>query len=246
VKLRDYLDTYMQLPWSPEQIVRRLAHEAGLQSVSSPTIYTHIRSVYGRQLEYELQRAKQKRTRKSQRTLIALEDRILIDKRLEVANMRMQYGHWEGDFMVSGMQYPKTSLFVLYERVSQYTCVRKVTARTTEQVEDTLAASIHRLGPFKSLTLDNDIAFARHAILSELLSCPIYFCRPYHSWEKGGVENANHLIRRFIPKGCNIANYTNKDIARIEQWMNTVPRKILGYRTATAVMEESQRKASHL
>jgi len=245
VKLRDYIDTHLRLAWSPEQIAGRLAHEAGLQAVSSPTIYTYIRSAYGRQLEYELQLAKKKRQRKSQRKVTALEDRVFIDKRPEAANVRAQYGHWEGDFIVGGKQYPKTSLLVLHERVSRYTYVRKIRARTTAQVEHTLAEAIRLLGPFKSLTLDNDIAFKRHAKLSELLACPIYFCQPYHSWEKGGVENANRLIRRFVPKGCNIGSYTSKDIATIEHWMNTVPRKILGYRTATEVLEEYKKEAVH-
>lgn len=243
VKLRDYIDTHLRLNWSPEQIAGRLAHEAGLKPVSAPTIYKYIRSVYGRQLEYELQLARQKRTRKSQRQMTALEDRVFIDERPEAANVRAQYGHWEGDFIVGGKQDPKTALLVLHERVSRYTHIRKIQARTAEQVEQTLVEAIRCLGPFKSLTLDNDIAFQRHAKLSKLLHCPIYFCQPYHSWEKGGVENVNRLIRRFVPKGCTIATYTNQDIARIEHWLNTMPRKILGYHTAAEVMEEYKEEA---
>lgn len=245
VKLRDYIDTHLRLHWSPEQIAGRLAHEAGLKPVSSPTIYKYIRSAYGRQLEYELQLAKKKRSRKSQRNVTALEDRVFIDERPEAANVRAHYDHWEGDFIVGGKQYPKASLLVLHERVSRYTYVRKIQARTTAQVERTLAEAIRLLGPFKSLTLDNDIAFQRHARLSALLNAPIYFCQPYHSWEKGGVENANRLIRRFVPKGCNIASYSSQDIARIEEWLNTTPRKILGYRSAMEVMEAYKQEAAH-
>ncbi len=244
MKLRDYIDTHLRLQWSPEQIAGRLAHEAGLKPISAPTIYKYIRSPYGRQLEYELSLARQKRTKKSQRKVTALKDRVFIDKRPEAANVRAQYGHWEGDFIVGGKHYPKTSLLVLHERVSRYTYVQKISARTAKQVEDRLAEAVRRLGPFKSLTLDNDIAFARHTKLSQLLEAPIYFCQPYHSWEKGGVENANRLIRRFVPKGCNIARFTHKDIAYVENWINTVPRKILGYHTAREMNEKLKQEAA--
>lgn len=243
MKLRSYIDTHLRLAWSPEQISGRLAHEVGFEPVSTPTIYKYIRSPQGRQLEYELQLAKKKRTKKSQRKVTALTDRIFIDKRPEAANVRAQYGHWEGDFIVGGKKYPKTSLLVLHERVSRYTYIRKISARTAKQVEDTLADAVAKLGPFKSLTLDNDIAFRRHLDLSKALEAPIYFCQPYHSWEKGGVENANRLIRRFVPKGCNIAKFTNKDISNIENWINTVPRQILQFKTATEVLNDYKKEA---
>jgi transposase, IS30 family len=50
--------------------------------------------------------------------------------------------------------------------------------------------------------------------------------------ERGSNENANKLIRRFIPKGASISKLKNKDIQRIENWMNNYPRRILGYRCA--------------
>ncbi len=245
MKLRDYIDTHLRLQWSPEQIAGRLAHEAGLTPVSAPTIYTYIRSPYGRQLEYELQLAKQRRKRKSQRQVTKLEDRLFIDQRPQAANTREQYGHWEGDFIVGGKHHPKTSLLVLHERVSRYTYIRKVSARTTKQVEDTLAAAIRQLGPFKSLTLDNDIAFQKHAGLSQQFDLPIYFCQPYHSWEKGGVENANRLIRRFIQKGSNIARWSHADIAAIHDLMNKLPRKILDDQTAEEVYTIYREETTH-
>ncbi len=246
MKLREYIETKLLIDdWSPEQIAGRLAHEAGLEPVSAPTIYKYIRSVYGRQLEYELQLAKQKRTKKHQRKVTRLEGRVFIDKRPEAANTRSQYGHWEGDFIVSGKHYGSTSLLVLHERVSRYTYIQKMSARTAKQVEDKLAAAIHQLGPFKSLTLDNDVAFQRHLKLSQLLEAPVYFCQPYHSWEKGGVENANRLIRRYVPKGCDISRYNADDIAEIARRINGKPRKILGYQMASEVYANYQKEALH-
>ena len=246
MKLREYIETKLLVDdWSPEQIAGRLAHEAGLAKVSAPTIYKYIRSPYGRQLEYELELAKHKRKARHQQKVTALVDRIFIDQRPEAANARAQYGHWEGDFIVSGKKYGTTSLLVLHERVSRFTYICKINARTAQEVEDVLAEAVRQLGPFKSLTLDNDIAFRRHVELSALLKAPIFFCWPYHSWEKGGVENVNRLIRRYVPKGCDISMYTDEDIARFERLINGKPRKILEYRTAREVYEDYKMEAQH-
>ena len=54
---------------------------------------------------------------------------------------------------------------------------------------------------------------------------------PYCLFEKGTNERHNGLIRRFIPKGKRISDYSQDDIAFIEEWMNTLPRRILNYKT---------------
>jgi len=244
MKLREYIETKLLVDdWSPEQIAGRLAQGLGLESVSTPTIYKYIRSVYGRQLEYELQLAKQKRKKKHQRKVSQLEGRVFIDKRPEAANDRSQYGHWEGDFIVSGKAYGNVSLLVLHERVSRYTLIARVEARTVKNVEDILLECLPALGPLRSLTLDNDIAFRRHDELSELINAPVFFCQPYHSWEKGGVENVNRLIRRYVPKGCDISKYSQREIWDMQHLINGKPRKILGYKTAREVYLENRQEA---
>lgn len=66
----------------------------------------------------------------------------------------------------------------------------------------------------------------------------VYFTHPYSSYEKGTNEKHNGLIRRFIPKGRRISDYDLNDIAFIEEWMNTLPRKILGYKTPEELFEK--------
>lgn len=244
MKLREYIETKLLVDdWSPEQIAGRLAQGLGLKPVSTPTIYKYIRSVYGRQLEYELQLAKQKRKKQHQRKVSQLEGRVFIDKRPEAANDRSQYGHWEGDFIVSGKAYGNVSLLVLHERVSRYTLIARIEARTVKNVEDILLECLPVLGPLRSLTLDNDIAFRRHDELSELINAPVFFCQPYHSWEKVGVENVNRLIRRYVPKGCDISKYSQREIWDIQHLINGKPRKILGYKTAREVYLENRQEA---
>jgi transposase, IS30 family len=246
MKLREYIETKLLVDdWSPEQIAGRLAQGIGLEPVSTPTIYKYIRSVYGRQLEYELDLAKQKRRKKHQQKVTKLEGRVFIDMRPEAANDRSQYGHWEGDFIVSGKAYGNVSLLVLHERVSRYTLIARIEDRTIQNVEDVLLECLPALGPLKSLTLDNDIAFKRHLELSELINAPVYFCQPYHSWEKGGVENVNRIIRRYVPKGCDISKYTKREIWDMQHLINGMPRKILGYKTAREVYLHNQQEAQY-
>jgi IS30 family transposase len=46
------------------------------------------------------------------------------------------------------------------------------------------------------------------------------------------------MIRRFVPKGVDIADFSDKEIQEIEDWMNNYPRKILGYKTANQAAQE--------
>lgn len=54
----------------------------------------------------------------------------------------------------------------------------------------------------------------------------VYFCHPFCSGERGSNENNNKLIRRFIPKGANIGDWTETQIKEIESFMNNYPRKL--------------------
>jgi IS30 family transposase len=244
MKLREYIDScLLDRDWSPEQIAGRIAKETGMQPVSSPTIYKYIRSAYGRKLEHELNLAKKKRTKRHQRKVTKLEGRVFIDARPEAVSMRQQYGHWEADFIVSGKNYGTGSLLVLHERVSRYTIIRRLDGRTIKEVEDALVAMTSSIGPFKTLTIDNDIAFARHFKLSEIVGAPVFFTHPYHSWEKGGVENANRLIRRYIPKGCDIAQYSHEEVQKVQDWMNGLPRKVLDYQTSNELYASYKQQA---
>jgi len=65
----------------------------------------------------------------------------------------------------------------------------------------------------------------------------VYFAHPYTSCEQGSVERNNGLIRRFIPKGKQIDSYSDEQISQIEIWCNSLPRKLLGYRTPDDLFE---------
>lgn len=237
MRLEAYIKKHLKQGWSPEQIAGRLAKECHLASVSHTTIYKWLRSVHGRQLEHELDLIKKKRPKSKKPKVVQLEGRVFIDERSPLVNERKRYGDWEGDFIVSGKKY-KTALLVLHERKSRYVLLKKVKHKTTKEVEEALVEIIKPLKSFKSLTLDNDIAFVHHEKISDDLGTPLFFCHPYASWQKGGVENTNLLIRRWIPKGANIDDWNDEEITKIEHWLNTLPRKILNFKTPLEIMLE--------
>jgi IS30 family transposase len=91
----------------------------------------------------------------------------------------------------------------------------------------------------KSITYDNGSENILHVEINKILNTKSYFCRPYHSWEKGSVENTNGIIRRFFPKGTNFDNISTDDITAIENWLNNRPRKCLNYLTPQEVFNST-------
>ena len=109
----------------------------------------------------------------------------------------------------------------------------RLMGKTAAETVSTMMAVFGRLsGPMRgSVTFDNDTAFARHTMLKGMLSATTYFCDAYASWQKGGVENANGRIRRWIPRKTDLDEMTDEDIQEIAMTLNLTPRKCLGYRS---------------
>jgi len=243
IELRNYVEKKLKEEWSPEQIAGRLKEiDKHIKYASHNAIYKFIHSSYGKidgnkLTKYLKYRNRKYRKRKSK--LKKLQDRTFIDNRPNIINNRERYGDWEGDFIVSGKR-GKGVLLVLHERKSRYIIIRKIMSRKTKVVNDYMKNMIGGLIHFESLTLDNDISFTKHKQLSSMLDAPIYFCHPYHSWEKGGVENSNKLIRYYVPKGTDISRFSIENIERIEYKLNNKPRKCLNYKSSLEVMKEEK------
>lgn len=234
-ELRNYVKEKLKDDWSPEQISGRIKEvDKDIKYIGFKGVYKFIYSPYGRQLENCLRYRGKKRRKKSGK-LKPIENRTFIDKRPEITNKRERYGDWEGDFIVSGKD-GKGVLLVLHERKSRFPIIEKVMSRKTSVINRYIYEMTGIFVHFNSLTLDNDVSFSKHQELSEMLNVPIYFCHPYHSWEKGAVENTNQLIRRYVPKGADISNYTKKEIRDIETKLQNRPRKCLNFKTPLEVM----------
>lgn len=235
-RLRDYVEENIRRDWSPEEIAGRLKNvDQGITYASRGAIYKYIYSVYGRNIEKYLRDKGKKKKGKKREKVTQLENRTFIDDRPRIVGERERFGDWEGDFIISGKN-GKGALIVLHERKARYTVIKKIMTRSCKKVNQCLQEMIGIFIYFNSLTIDNDISFRKHKELSLMLGSSVYFCHPYHSWEKGGVENTNKLIRQYIPKSSDISKYSDQYIKEIEMRLNNRPRKCLEYLTPLEVM----------
>jgi len=238
-RLRDYVEENLKQDWSPEEVAGRLKEvDKHIKYASRGAIYKFVYSVYGRLLEQRLRYKGKRRKRPKRQKVSQLKNRVFIDKRPKIVAKKQRYGDWEGDFIVSGKS-DKGVLIVLYERKAMYVVIRRLMTRSCAVVNRYVNEMTGGFVYFNSLTIDNDISFRKHEELSGLLGAPVYFCHPYHSWEKGGVENINKLIRQYIPKGSDISKYNDGYIREIETKLNSRPRKGLKYKTPLEVMLEN-------
>ena len=234
--LRELVVSRLKEGGSPQQIAGRLKKAAGRCIVCHETIYAYLYSQSGKaqklyQLLHKKRRFRYPRIqRKRQKTALEAE-KTRIDQRHNEINQRQSFGHWEGDLVLFSRQY--CHLITLRERQSRYVVAIKSNSRKPQQTADTLVRYMkkHVNSQIHSLTLDNDISFTQHPAMAEGLAAEIYFCEPYKSWQKGAIENANGLIRRYLPKRTNIDNYNQEDIEKIIDKLNNQPMRCLGYKT---------------
>ena len=137
---------------------------------------------------------------------------------------RTRYGDWEAD-LIEGTQ-GSGYILSLYERKSRF---GKLVKLNTKSSEATTRGLIGQLEGYKveTITYDNGLEFSGHLEVSRAPGAKSYFCKPYHSWEKGGVENYNGLVRQYLPKGTSFTDLTAERLKKIEEEINRRPRKIL-------------------
>jgi len=239
-KLRDLVEKMLYDDNSPANIAGRIAnHEKHLPSVSQDSIYRYISSVYGRRIEYYRQTKKTRRKRRRVKTK-KLEKRTFIDQRPKTIDLRQKIGDAEADFIVSGKT-GRGIILVVADRKTRNVFLEKIAEVSIENVHRSFLKIKQRFPEMKTITTDNDLLFKKHLELEKILAVKIYFCHPYHSWEKGTVENINKYIRRDIPKSSNLSKYSKKFILETENKLNRRPMKCLNYLTP-AEMFVSERK----
>jgi IS30 family transposase len=217
--------------WSPEQIAGWLkaANEPGLRGVCTETIYAFLYRV--RQKAEELWRYLTRR-RRTRRPMRARRSRATINNR---ASNREETGHWDADLIICKRTRP---VLVLHERKSRLTLAARLTGKTAAETVAVMMSVFRRLDPTvrKSVTFDNDATFAQHGLLRSMFNMTTWFCDAYASWQKGGIENANGRLRRWLPRHLDIDALNDEDIQDIVFTANLTPRKCLGYKTPFQAM----------
>jgi len=239
--LKKFVDKHLYDDQSPRAISGRIKNqEKKLTFVSKDSIHRYIHSVYGRRIEYHHQKRRQRR-RKKRPEYGKLDGRTFIDKRPKYIDKRQRLGDAEADFIVSGKT-GKGSLLVVVDRKTRMAFIEKISKASVLNVHKVFSKIKQRFPEMKTITTDNDILLQKHKELEVLLKVKIYFCHPYHSWEKGTVENTNKYIRRDIPKGSNISSYSRSFIRKLEQKLNRRIMECLKFKTPAEALREERKK----
>jgi len=234
--LKKEVDARLMDDQSPQAIARRITHrEKHLPPISKNAIYRYIASPYGRKIEIH-RRGRKKPWQPKRGSKKKLSDRTFIDQRPRYIDDRDRIGDFEADFILSGRS-GKGILLTVADRRSRVAFIEQILGVTIPNVHRAFLKIKERFPEMKTMTTDNDLLFAWHKELEKLLSIKIYFCHPYHSWEKGTIEHVNGVIREDIPKGSDISKYSKRFIAKIEAKLNRRPMEVLKDLTPQEVLD---------
>ena len=164
-----------------------------------------------------------------------------IDERPEIVDSRTEEGHWEGDTVVGKRNGKESVILTLLEKKTQNYIAIRIPGKTSEAVNAAMERLHEEFGEkfsqvFKTITVDNGAEFADFAQI-EKYGSKVYFAHPYTSWERAQNERHNGLLRRYVPKGVSIENFSEEDILWAADALNSLPRKNLGYCTPEELFE---------
>ena len=234
-ELRQYIIDGLEKHWNPDEISGRMKEEKKPWYASKTAIYEWLQSVYGQRYcihLYTQRYHRRKRIKKTERIMIPA--RIGLEQRFLGATNRTRYGHWERDTIVS-RQGCSGGISVGLERKARLVIAEKVKTMSVAEHNEAVQKQKQRYKTL-SVTYDNGLENRGH----QELKIPTFFCEPYSSWQKGGVENANKMIRHYFPKGTNFREVSQKKIDQVVSIINNKPRRILGYQTALEVAEKAR------
>lgn len=227
--------------WSPDSIAGYLRNEQSvLPKVGKDQIYAWLYSSYGQPYCQHLlsKRYHPKPRAKSKTDRVMIPDRVSITERPLSVEDRQEAGHWEGDTVVSGKRtHSKAALAVTQERTTRF--IGATLIPNLKPVSFTNATNDMLTGKRAlTLSLDNGIENKDHKNITAATGTAVYFCDPYSSYQKGGVEHANKMLRRYLPKGCDLNNFTQAQVDDFVATINRKPRRCLGYKSALQLAEE--------
>jgi transposase, IS30 family len=234
--IKHEVEARLRIKHSPDQISKTLALSD--LKVSHETIYQHLAGDRrtGGDLSANLRiNGKRRYRRRSKIGRVGkIPNRVDIAERPTIISERKRYGDWEADLIQGGSG--SGFLLSVYERKSR---IGKLDLLPDKGSAETMKAIVTVLHGHKvnSITYDNGLEFAMHELVNELLECESYFCKPYRSWEKGGVENYKGLVRQYFPKGHDFATITPKRLAEVEDEINNRPRNVLSYQSPNDLLD---------
>jgi len=243
-KRQKHIVSRLQVGDSPEQISGRLRFEGRNDLYVCPeTIYQWLYQdewAKEEKLYQYLRLGRKKRKKQTGRSVhrSKIPNRVSIHQRPKIVEKRKEIGHWEGDSVIYPTKYAINTLNELYSGLVRFTKLKRKTARLTAR------AMIRNLTKVKAktVTVDNGSEFTYHETVALKADIRVYFADPYSSWQRGSNENANMLLRGYLPKRCDISNLTQEELDDIAEELNNRPRKRLGFRTPNEVYYQQLQK----
>ncbi len=227
LRLKEMIIAKLKKHWNPREIAGWIHIHHPEYAISTATIYTWLHTSRGDRycdLLYSERHCRKKHKNKTKRVLIP--DRIGIEERPPLISDRSVYGHYESDTIVS-CRSGTGAILVLQERQGRRVYLWKLDTMKPRPCAQYLKEAGISLS-IQSITFDNGIENIYH----QSIGVPTYFCDPYSSWQKGSVENVNKMIRRYIPKGTDLATISQEFLDVVADRINKKPRVILGYKSA--------------
>ncbi len=243
--LFEHVASQLRQGWSPLQIagrLRRMDPAVCPGSVCHESIYTALYALPRGELRKELlsalrqgRQSRRPRSRGADRRRGFVTDDIRIAERPEDVAARLIPGHWEGD-LIKGMA-NRSAVGTLVERTSRLVLLARMDGLDADTTRCAFERSFENVPePFrKSLTYDRGTEMARHAQLTANTGIKVWFADPYSPWQRGSNENANGLIRQYLPKGTDLSGHTQDDLNEIAERLNNRPRKVLDFETPNEV-----------
>lgn len=249
--LWDEVCTRLKAGLSPAQVSQALKRDFGDNvdmQVSHETIYQALYVLPRNQLKAVLvqeglrQQHEKRRPRsklsKPDGPKVRLVGGVSIHERPAEVNTRAVPGHWEGD-LIKGEK-NRSEVGVLLERQTRRVALARLTDARAATVRPAFEAAFRLMPPplVKTLTYDQGSEMAEHAMLAANIEINVYFTDAHSPWQKGAIENANGLLRQYLPKGTNLAKHTQAQLDVIAERLNNRPRKCLGWRTPNEAWAE--------
>jgi IS30 family transposase len=232
--------------WLPEQIAgrrRTMYPEDPAQRVSHETIYLALYALPRGELRKALlaqlrqgpaarrPRSRGKDRRGGRRNMTSIHERPA-----EVATRKVP-GHWEGDLIKGAGN--RSAVGTLVERASRYVILARRDGTDAEVALEGLTRKLRRIPARvrKTLTYDQGKEMARHEELARRLRLQVYFADPHSPWQRPSNENANGLIREYLPKGMDLSQVSQEQLNAIAKSLNDRPWKVLGFLTPAEVFQ---------
>jgi transposase, IS30 family len=241
-KLKAFIMEKLRLGWGPKVIAGRWNMENGRIKISHESIYAWIYAQENKSLCLFrfLARNKKKRGLRRYQKQKPIEGKVLLSERPKEANRRTEPGHCESDLVFcQGNQ--SVNILTTIDRKTRFVVFIKNDSKHAHVIEQAMNKDVKERLPFglKSVTLDNGSEFAGH----KNYGCPAYFCNPHSPWQKGSIEHANGMLRRYVDFRSNIKNITQEILDAVAYHMNNIPRESLRFLTpAEAILKHFQSK----